>query len=280
MDFPIGFMQGRLSSIVDGKIQAFPRIYWRDEFHIANQNRFKIMEWVLDQDNLYENPLMTEKGREEIKSLMYKHSVSIPALTGGCFMQAPFYKTSGNKREKLLLDLKNILNSCKDLGIKLVMIPLVDSGRIENISQEKNLKKGLDFIESELGLNGIKICFESDFNPRKLANFIDGFSAEHYSINYDIGDSASLGYDQNEEIELYGHRIVNVHIKDRLLHGTTVPLGEGNADFPGALRSLLRIGYKGNYILQTARSKTNNHLEDLLHYRTLVSEWLKLAEKN
>ena len=102
MDFPIGFMQGRLSSLVDGKIQAFPRLHWRDEFPIANEHRFKIMEWVLDQDQLYENPLMTEKGREEIKSLMYKYNVSIPALTGGCFMQAPFYKTSGKKREKLL----------------------------------------------------------------------------------------------------------------------------------------------------------------------------------
>ena len=68
-------MQGRLSPLVDGKIQAFPWHYWRDEFSIANEHGFKIMEWTLDQDRLYENPLMTEKGREEIKSLMFTNEI-------------------------------------------------------------------------------------------------------------------------------------------------------------------------------------------------------------
>ena len=273
-------MQGRLSPLVDGKIQAFPRHHWRDEFPIANEHGFKIMEWVLDQDQLYENPLMTEKGREGIKRLMYKYNVSIPAVTGGCFMQVPFYKTSGNERDNLLKDLKNIINASEALGLNYIMIPLVDNGRIENKSQEINLKKGLDSIESELDATGIKICFESDFNPKKLANFIDGFNTEYFSINYDIGDSASLGYNPDEEISLYGHRIVNVHVKDRLLNGTTVPLGDGNADIPAVLKALVRIGYKGNYILQTARSKKNSHLEDLLHYRAQVSEWLRLPAYN
>jgi len=280
MDFPIGFMQGRLSSLVDGKIQAFPWHHWRDEFPIASDHRFEIMEWVLDQHRLYENPLMTEKGREGIKRLMYKYNVSIPAVTGGCFMQVPFYKTSGNERDNLLKDLKNIINASEALGLNYIMIPLVDNGRIENKSQEINLKKGLDSIESELDATGIKICFESDFNPKKLANFIDGFNTEYFSINYDIGDSASLGYNPDEEISLYGHRIVNVHVKDRLLNGTTVPLGDGNADIPAVLKALVRIGYKGNYILQTARSKKNSHLEDLLHYRAQVSEWLRLPAYN
>ena len=276
----IGFVQGRLSPLVDGKIQAFPWHHWRDEFPIANEHGFKIMEWVLDQDRLYENPLMTEKGREGIKRLMYKYNVSIPAVTGGCFMQVPFYKTSGNERDNLLKDLKNIINASEALGLNYIMIPLVDNGRIENKSQEINLKKGLDSIESELDATGIKICFESDFNPKKLANFIDGFNTEYFSINYDIGDSASLGYNPDEEISLYGHRIVNVHVKDRLLNGTTVPLGDGNADIPAVLKALVRIGYKGNYILQTARSKKNSHLEDLLHYRAQVSEWLRLPAYN
>ena len=83
-----------------------------------------------------------------------------------------------------------------------------------------------------------------------------------------------------EEIELYGDRIINVHVKDRLLHGTTVPLGEGDADIATVLESLIRINYSGNYILQTARSKKNSHLEDLLHYRAQVNEWLRLPAYN
>ena len=60
--------------------------------------------------------------------------------------------------------------------------------------------------------------------------FILNYPSEYYGINYDIGNSACLGYDPEEEINNYGDRIYNVHIKDRLLHGSTVPLGSGNAD--------------------------------------------------
>ena len=54
----MGFIQGRLSPICDGKIQAFPWQYWEDEFQIAYDNEFSIMEWTLDQDRLYDNPII------------------------------------------------------------------------------------------------------------------------------------------------------------------------------------------------------------------------------
>ena len=46
-----------------------------------------------------------------------------------------------------------------------------------------------------------------------------------------MGNSASLGYDAQEEIDLLGNKIINVHIKDRIRSGTTVPLGTGDTDF-------------------------------------------------
>ncbi len=63
MNNRIGFMQGRLSPLVDGRIQAFPWTAWKDEFPIAAQNGLRLMEWTLDQDRLYENPLLTEQGQ-------------------------------------------------------------------------------------------------------------------------------------------------------------------------------------------------------------------------
>ena len=276
----IGFVQGRLSPLVDEKIQAFPWNHWRDEFPIAGKQGFNIMEWTLDQDRLYKNPLMTEKGREEIKSLISKHNVSIPSLTGDCFMQASFFKASGNDRNSLLEDLNNIIQNCALLEIKFVVIPLVDSGRLENKSQEKSPKDEMEFIKPMLAETGIVICFESDFNPEKLANFVDRFEPKYFGINYDVGNSASLGYDPEEEIRFYGNKILNIHVKDRLLHGTTVPLGEGNADIPAVLKALILSGYKGNYILQTARAVNDDHVGVLARYRDQVSEWIKLVEHN
>ena len=121
----------------------------------------------------------------------------------------------------------------------------------------------------------MKIVFESDFPPRRLMDFISNFAPGYYGINYDIGNSAGLGYNPEEEIEAYGNRIFNVHIKDRLLHGTTVPLGTGNADIPSVLKLLDAINYSGNYVLQTARAKDTNHKGVLCGYRDQVIKWME-----
>ena len=55
----IGFMQGRLSDQVNGEIQAFPVNHWEHEFEKAQEIGLDLMEWTLDADGLYANPLMT-----------------------------------------------------------------------------------------------------------------------------------------------------------------------------------------------------------------------------
>ena len=96
----IGFMQGRLSPLVNGKIQSFPWKHWQSEFLIANQIGLDLMEWTLDHKNLYQNPIMHRKGQNLINQLKYKHSLKIETLTGDCFMQFPFWKSTGKKSRK------------------------------------------------------------------------------------------------------------------------------------------------------------------------------------
>ena len=75
------------------------------------------------------------------------------------------------------------------------------------------------------------IIFESDYPPSELKRFIGKLPQELFGINYDIGNSASLGYNHQEELKAYGKNIYNIHVKDRVLYGETVPLGEGHANF-------------------------------------------------
>ena len=77
-------------------------------------------------------------------------------------------------------------------------------------------------------------------------------------LNYDMGNSASLGYDPKEEIDILSKYIVNVHIKDRKLAGDTVPLGKGSVDFNSVLQNLKKINYKGDLILKYAREDLEN----------------------
>lgn len=270
----IGFMQGRLSPLINGRIQAFPWQHWRDEFILAQTNGFNLIEWTLDQDDLYKNPIMTVNGRREIRSLSNKYGISIESLTGDCFMQSPFYKATGSDKQRLINDLQNIVEACLEIGIKWIVFPLVDNGRLENTWQEDDLKKGLSLIEFALKDGGARIVFESDFTPRLLKEFIVKFPQQVFGINYDIGNSASQGYGPAEEINEYSSYIYNVHVKDRLKGGGTVPLGAGNADLPLVFRLLRESGYVGNFILQTARAVDGEHAAVLCNYREMVQKWL------
>ena len=137
-------MQGRLSPQVDGKIQAFPFSCWQDEFASAERNGFSLMEWTLDQDNLYANPLLTTAGQNEIRKLCKSHGLMISSLTGDCFMQSPFWKAQGAQRDSLVQDLRAVASACHAAGIGMIVVPLVDNGRIENREQEDVLVEALD----------------------------------------------------------------------------------------------------------------------------------------
>jgi L-ribulose-5-phosphate 3-epimerase len=275
----IGFMQGRLSPLVNGKIQAFPSGHWRQEFSLAEKNGLKLMEWTLDYEGLYQNPLMTSEGRAEILKLSAAHGLGIPSLTGDCFMQMPFYKAQGKQRTDLIGDLLNVVKASGEIGIVYIVVPLVDNGRIDNNEDARVLIAGLKEAQSAIEDARVKIAFESDFPPAELRRFMEAFDPAYFGINYDIGNSAALGYNPVEEISTYGDRILNVHVKDRVLGGTTVPLGKGSADFPVVFRALADAGYYGNYICQTARAADGDHAEALCRYRTLIQAWLADARQ-
>ena len=154
------------------------------------------------------------------------------------------------------------------------MVPLVDNASIETPDQEKVLVECLLSMRELLIDAGVKILFESDYSERRLADFVEQFPAAAFGINYDIGNSAALGQKPSQEIAAYGTRIDNVHIKDRVLNGTTVPLGHGNADFYEAFCALHDAGYAGNFILQTARANDGRHADAIARYRDMTLSWL------
>jgi L-ribulose-5-phosphate 3-epimerase len=271
----IGFMQGRLSPLINGRIQAFPRKNWKDEFPTAQRINIHLMEWTIDQEHLYENPLMTQDGQEAIRALCNEHELIIPSLTGDCFMHEPLWKAQLEQRTTLEQDFIEIAKGCAKVGIKMLIMPLVDNGRLESTEQEDYL---VHFLESQadfLEANSLKVLFESDYVPHELARFMARLSPNTFGVNYDIGNSAALGLKPQEEFAAFGQRVMNVHVKDRVLGGTTVPLGTGSANFDEVFDLLKKINYQGNFILQTARAANGNHADVLSNYRDMTINWLK-----
>jgi L-ribulose-5-phosphate 3-epimerase len=270
----IGFMQGRLSPLANGKVQSFPWHTWEVEFEVAARAGFPLIEWTLDAQRLHENPLLNEDGQSRIRKLATSSHVEVQSLTGDCFMQTPYWKADDVARGRLLDDLDDILESCVSVGIRFVVMPLVDNGNIQNSEQRDSLVDGLLSRADRLARRKLQIIFESDLAPPHLAKFVAMFPAPTFGINYDIGNSASLGFDPVVEMRAYGDRVYNVHVKDRVHRGNTVPLGDGDAQFPTVFSCLARSSYPGDYILQTARAQDGDHLGALLRYRGMVCSWL------
>ena len=62
-----------------------------------------------------------------------------------------------------------------------------------------------------------------------------------------------MGYDPVEEFKAYGNKITDLHIKDRLLGGRSVPLGTGNVNFSKIFDLLSKYDYRGIIIFQAFR---------------------------
>jgi len=266
----MGFIQGRLSPMINGNIQAFPSKHWMEEYADANLNEFPYMEWTLDFKDIHKNPLMLDSGQTEIVQLGIENAVKVKTLTGDFFMQKPFFKETGKLRDELIQLLINVIGLSAKIGVKIVVIPLVDNSSLKTLSDEDEFIEGMNLIQAHLKENNMQIAFESDFKPKQLKQFIDKFDAEYFGINYDIGNSASMGFNWENELLEYGNSVINVHIKDRVLGGTTVPLGEGDADIHGVIKKMESLNYQGLYILQTARAQDNNDVNALNMYRDYV----------
>ncbi len=269
----LGFMQGRLSPIYDNQIQSFPYQNWENEFDQAKKLSFNHIEWTVDQFLIDMNPLNSNAGIKKIKKIKKKTKIKIVNLTADFFMQTPFFKSNkllSNTLEKQLIKL--IINASK-IGVKNFVIPLVDNGKIENNNQKKNIIAYFKNIIPVLSKYKIKIAFEIDLKPKKNMEFLDKINSDLFGINFDMGNSAALGLDPNEEINLYKSRIFNVHIKDRKLNSLTCPLGKGNVNFKSVFENLKLNGYSQYYTLQVARSDNNNHIEILNKSKKFVLKY-------
>lgn len=270
----IGIMQGRLSEPIEGRIQAFPESTWKKEFEIASKIGFELIEWVFDEN--LENPILTGEGINEIKHLSSKYNLLINSVCADYFMNNKLFGLPDSTIAKNMEILHKLIKQCHLLGIKILEIPFVDSSSIKRSSDRSQLIKNLSIAIPWAEQNGVYITLETDLPPGEFGELMKSLPSPNVRANYDIGNSTSLGYDPVEEINLLSSWIVNVHVKDRVLHGGTVPLGQGDANFEQFFGSLSDVNYSGDFIIQGAREDITN---PLINPQTTCEKYLKFVRQ-
>ncbi len=256
----IGIMQGRMVPPTDDRIQCFPRERWADEFGLAAQAGLDCIEWIYDLYGADINPLATDAGLEKLTDLSRRHRVKVLSICADYFMDKPLLRASQSELDDRLNTLTWLLARGRLIGINRTVIPFVDASRIDTPDEFDGVVTLLKRILEQARKAGIEIHLETSLNPARFAELLSRLPDPLLKVNYDSGNSSSLGYAPQEEFAAYGERVGSVHIKDRRLGAGTVPLGTGDADFPALAEGLRKVAYKGDFILQAARGTGGNEV--------------------
>ena len=248
----IGIMQGRLVPRYQNRYQAFPVGYWQAEFHTAREIGLNAIEFILDHNDYEKNPLMTEAGLIEIKQVCQNSGTVVRSICADYFMQAPFHSEHQGKSEDVL---KILIEHAAQIGVKDIVIPCVDVSSLKSNADKLKLVRSLEKLIPFANENNIFLNLETDLNPAEFKALIKMFDSKMIKVNYDIGNSASLGYKPEEEFEAYGEFISDLHVKDRKFGAGSVPLTTGDAKLDVVFSLLKQINFKGNICMQAARAE-------------------------
>ncbi len=264
MSTQFGIMQGRLVPPDEGHFQSFPRERWRDEFPNAVAAGIDYIEWIVDGYGADVNPILSADGLSEFNVLKRVHGIATPAICADWFMDFPFLRCTSSERVERELFLHRLLCIAREIGADHIVLPFVD---ISHINTEEDKQIVVDVITTAAPIaqrNDVELHLETDLGPSDFAALLERIPHPYVKANFDSGNSSGLGYVASKEFAAYGDRIGSVHIKDRRSKFagsiTTMPLGEGSADFADVFHSIKRIGYGRGLTLQVARGEDGDEV--------------------
>lgn len=258
-------MQGRLVPPENGRIQAFPRNNWRKEFEYASKAGLTAIEWIFDVFGEDINPLSTPLGIEEIKLLSQSYSVVVRSICADYFMEKMLLRVSATELNNNVKKLEWLLSQAALLDVKRIVLPFVDSSAIKTEQEKVEVVKVLFQVLPMAEKLKMDLHLETALNPEEFKKLMDNINHPLVKINYDSGNSSSLGYKVEDEFKAYGNYIGSIHIKDRVYGGTTVPLGSGDAQLENLFNEIKKLNYHGDFILQVARDIPGDEINWAIH---------------
>lgn len=250
---PIGVMQGRLLPKYQGRYQAHPVDRWADEFPKAAACGLDCIEFILDFADAEANPLLRPGGPDEIRRAIDETGVKVQSVCVDYLMEAPLHHPDESVASSSCSIVQRLLEASAALGVTELVVPCVDRSALLDRAAEDRLVGTLFSLVEKAELTAINLCLETDLAPQRFAELLDRFDTGRVTVNYDIGNSAALGFDPAEELACYGDRISDIHIKDRLRGAGSVLLGTGDARFDRFFESLRTCDFRGPFIMQAYR---------------------------
>lgn len=249
----LGVIQGRLLPKYKGRYQAHPVGYWSEEFEVASRLDLQFIEFIFDYCDYELNPLYSRTGINEIRDLIDKTSVGVRSVCADFLMERPFHSKNSEEVKESQLIIGRLLSNLAMLEVKDLVVPCVDQSALLD---DNDIDRFIINIEPMMELASkydINLALETDLHPKAFGQLLDLLPSGNITVNYDTGNSASLGFNPIEEFSIYGKRISDIHIKDRKYNSGSVILGTGDVRFDLFLEALKSIKYCAPFIMQAYR---------------------------
>ena len=268
----IGIMQGRLSKKLGLPLQSFPEDTWEDEFIRAKKIGFNKLEWLIDKECNYKNPIFSEEGRNRINQLSNKYQIKIDTLCSHFIIYGGILNHSDNTENIKKYFLKT-LEVAPLIGVKYLSIPLMDKMSLRNKVVRKEVENFLQEITSK---TSIEILIESDLSNLDSLAFLNKLISKKIGILYDTGNSTKNNYSFIDNFHLISSKVKQIHIKDFSLKlNKSVRLGEGDTNLEEVFKTIKLYGWEGPIILETPISN-NWEKEAFLnfwHIKKLINKY-------
>jgi len=271
----IGIVIGRLSPPVPGRLQAFPRTSWADEFPRARSCGFDALEWVFEDDRPDENPLWTTSGVAAMGRAAHDAGVRVSSVCADYFMAHPLFADDAARRADAVDVLRHLVQQSSAAGIRTVLLPVLEAAELRSASDKAALLASLETPLDLAARLGLRIGLETELPAAEYRDLVLAGSHPALGVYYDVGNATARGFDAPEDVRVLGPWLVGVHLKDRRRAGPSVPLGEGDVDFAAVFEALRQVGYRGPLVLQPAMRAS--YLEDARVQLTFVRDRLGAA---
>jgi L-ribulose-5-phosphate 3-epimerase len=255
MAFSVGSIQGRLLPPLDGRIQAFPRGRWEEEFQLLSRVGYDSIELTIETASWVEHPINSAQGRDRLRQLSRQWDIALNGICCDVFMETPLVTSDEVISSRAELMLGELVKNAGAVGLPFLEIPFVGKNTLANSSTLERLDRIFDWVLPLAERHEVDILLETDLDPTALSDVLARFRHPRLGLNYDTGNSTWFGFDPVEELRAYHQDIRNIHIKDCTRADYSVPLGTGDTRFDKIFSLLHELGYCGNFIIQAARQE-------------------------
>lgn len=245
-----GIMQGRLSARPADRLQAFPHATWPEEFALAKRLGFDFIEWIFEAPRADENPIASRSGRAGILACVHESGLPVGSVCGDYFMLRRLAGGEPRERTRNVDRLADLIRWTREIGASRILLPLLETSRVDTPELKTQVVESLQRVGRVLDEYDVCLGLEMEIPGSDYAELIERVGHGKVRAYYDVGNSTAQGVDVARDVVPLLPMLAAVHLKDRVVGGTSRRFGEGDANFPGFFQVLASVGYRGDFLLQ------------------------------